>query len=221
MSGPVRAIQFDVDGTLIDSNDLHAEAWAVTFRQFGFDVPVRKIRGQIGKGGDNLIPALLPPLPEARQKEIAAYRDATYQRDFMGRAKAFPEVCALFARVRDDRRDIVLATSAKDVELEHGLDLIGCRELVTGHTTADDVANSKPDPDIFAAALKVAGVAADEAIAVGDSPFDMEAAGKIGLRALGLRCGGFDDAALREAGAIALFDDPADLLARYGESPLG
>ena len=205
MSGPVRAILFDVDGTLIDSNDLHAEAWAVTFRQFGFDVPVRKIRGQIGKGGDNLIPALLPPLPEARQKEIAAYRDATYQRDFMGRAKAFPEVCALFARVRDDRRDIVLATSAKDVELEHGLDLIGCRELVTGHTTADDVANSKPDPDIFAAALKVAGVAA----------------GKIGLRALGLRCGGFDDAALREAGAIALFDDPADLLARYGESPLG
>ena len=211
---------FDVDGTLVDSNDLHAEAWAEAFRDFGFDVAVDRIRGQIGKGGDNLIPALLPPLPEARRKEIETFRGTLFARDYLDRVQPFPGVRALFERIRSDGLTIVLASSAPTVELDHHLDRLDCRDLVAGTTSADDVASSKPDPDIFAAALRIAGSDAAGAIVVGDTPYDVVAAKKIDLRTIGLRCGGFDDGALLEAGAVALFDDSRDLLARYDESPL-
>ena len=222
MSAPaIRAVLFDVDGTLVDSNDLHAESWREAFRHFGIDIALDRIRGQIGKGGDNLIPALLPDLGDERADEIDTYRGDLFKRDYLARTKPFPQVCALFTRIREDDLGIVLASSASGEELDHHLDAFGCRELVTGTTSKDDVEHSKPDPDIFGAALKAAKVEPGEAIVIGDSPYDIQAAAKLGIRAIGFRCGGFDDAALREAGAIALFDGPADLLARYAESPLG
>jgi membrane protein len=213
-------VLFDVDGTLVDSNDLHAAAWDEAFRHFGFDLGVDRIRGQIGKGGDNLIPALLPSLSDARRKELESFRSTLFQRDYLDRVEPFPEVCALFERIRKAGLKIVLASSAPAKELDHHLDRLGCPDLVSGTTSADDVASSKPDPDIFAAALKTAKCEPEEAIVVGDTPYDVTAAQKAGLRTIALRCGGFDEAALREAGAVALFDDPADLLARYDQSPL-
>jgi membrane protein len=217
---PLKAVLFDVDGTLVDSNDLHAAAWDEAFRHFGFDLGVDRIRGQIGKGGDNLIPALLPDLSDRQRKEMESFRGTLFQRDYLHRVVPFPQVCALFDRIRSHGLKIVLASSAPEKELEHHLESFGCRELVSGTTSADDVKNSKPDPDIFAVALRTAGVEAAEAIVVGDTPFDVTAAKKAGLRTIAVRCGGFDEDALREAGAVAMFHDPADLLARYGQSPL-
>ncbi|MDB5682928.1 MAG: family hydrolase [Sphingomonas bacterium] len=216
----IDAVLFDVDGTLIDSNDLHAAAWAQAFRDFGFTIPVAMVRGQIGKGGDNLVPALLPELSEARSKELRTYRSDLFKRDYIDRITVFPGVCELFTRIRADDRAIVLATSASGDELDFYLDLLGCRELLSGTTSADDVAHSKPDPDIFTAAARTAGVAPAQAIVIGDTPYDAVAAAKAGVRAIGFRSGGFDEEALREAGVIALFDGPADLLARYDRSPL-
>jgi HAD superfamily hydrolase (TIGR01509 family) len=217
----ITAILFDVDGTLIDSNDLHASAWRETFLHFGVDLPLDRIRTQIGKGGDNLIPALLPPdLVEAKQEEIESHRGDLFKRDYLPRVVPFPGVRELFERIVADGRKIVLASSAKDDELRFHLNVIGASDLVFASTSKDDVAHSKPDPDIFAAALVKAGAAADQAIVVGDTPYDMEAAAKLGVRTIGFRSGGFPDASLREAGAAELYDGVQDLLGRYEHSLL-
>jgi HAD superfamily hydrolase (TIGR01509 family) len=218
----IRAILFDIDGTLVDSNDLHAAAWREAFLHFGVDVPLERVRSQIGKGGDNLIPALLPPeLVERRQEEIEDYRSELFQREYLPRAVPFPGVRELLQRLYRDDKKVVLASSAKGAELKFHLELIGARDLVTGTTSKDDVAHSKPCPDIFEAAIaKVAPIDAGEAAVVGDSPWDMKAAGKLGLTCIGLRCGGFDEHLLREAGAAEIYEDPADLLRNYERSLL-
>ena len=214
-----RAALFDVDGTLVDSNDLHAAAWAEAFRHFGHDIPVERIRFQVGKGGDNLIPALLPDLGEEERDEIEDYRSDLYKRDYLPRVKPFPCVRPLFERLHADGVSIVLASSSGRDEVDHNLDLIGCRDLVSAATSRDDVGRSKPCPDIFEAALAKAGVPADRALVVGDTPWDVKAAARTGLAAIGFRCGGFEDRDLEAAGAVALYDGPADLLHRYSGSP--
>jgi HAD superfamily hydrolase (TIGR01509 family) len=217
-----KAVLFDVDGTLIDSNDLHAAAWQETFRHFGVDLPFEKIRSQIGKGGDNLIPSLLPPeLVEARQEEIEAYRSELFQRDYLPRAVPFPGVRALFERLAEDGVKIVLASSAKAKEVDYHVGIIGGEDLIHATTSADDVENSKPDPDIFQAAWKkVSPLSAEEVVVVGDTPWDVKAACKAGLKTIAVRSGGFSDAELLEAGAAALYDGPEDLLRNYEGSLL-
>lgn len=216
-----KAIIFDVDGTLVDSNDQHAASWVDTFRQFGFDIPFRDVRAHIGKGGDNLVPSLLPPgAAEAGEEPMSDVRALIFKRDYRDQVTPFPAVCDLFRRAREDGWVVALASSGTADEINYYQDLIGCRDLVSVVTTTDDAERSKPDPDIFAAALKKAGVSAAHAVVVGDSPFDMEAAGKLGIRTIALRCGGFADDDLQQAGALALFQDPADLLQRYDASAL-
>ena len=213
------AILFDVDGTLVDTNDLHAGAWQQAFRRFGVELPFEKVRAQIGKGGDNLIPALLPPdLVEARQKEIEDFRSELFRHDYLPRAAPFPGVRSLFERLYADGLKVVLATSAGEAELDFHVGVIGCADLIFAATSRDDVERSKPCPDIFEAALaKVAPLGADQALVVGDSPWDIKAAVKVGVRAIGVRCGGFPDEDLKEAGAAAILDGPEDLLACYPE----
>lgn len=217
-----RAVLFDVDGTLIDSNDLHAAAWREAFLHFGVDLPLEEIRQQIGKGGDNLIPTLLPKqLVEERQQEIDDFRSDLFKRDYLPRVVPFPGVRELFERLYEDGTKIVLASSAKGAEVDYHLGLIGAQDLVTATTSADDVEHSKPCPDIFAAALeKVAPVGAAEAVVVGDSPFDMQAAKKLGIRTIGVRSGGFGDQVLLEAGADELHNNPQELLSRFESSLL-
>lgn len=216
----IGAILFDVDGTLIDSNDLHAAAWREAFLHFGVDIPHDVVRGQIGKGGDNLIPALLPPeLVETRQEEIERFRSELFQRDYLPRVVPFPGVRELFERIAADAKKIVLATSAKADELHFHMGVIGASDFVTASTSADDVESSKPDPDIFSSArAKVAPLGPDEVIVVGDTPYDVEAACKAGIRTIGFRSGGFPDEVLLAAGAVELWDGPADLLANYERS---
>lgn len=215
-----KAVLFDVDGTLVDTNDLHAQAWVEAFRHFGVDIPFDEVRAQVGKGGDNLIPTLLPSLDDKRREELEDYRSGLFKRDFLARAVPFPGVRALMERIRGDGMSIVLASSSHAEEVRFHLSLIGAEDLVSETTSKDDVDHSKPCPDIFAAALDKAGVGADQALVVGDTPWDVKAASKLGLRTIALRCGGFSDEELREAGAAELYDGPADLLRRYDRSLL-
>ena len=205
-----RAAIFDIDGTLIDSNDLHAEAWGEVFRHFGVDLPHDRIRGQIGKGGDNLLPALLPPeLVEQHGKEMESQRKALFKRDYLPKVRAFPGVKSLFEALKSSGAKIVLATSAAEEELESHKRTLGIADLIDGATSADDVEHSKPCPDIFRAALaQLSGVAAHEAVVVGDTPYDMEAALKAEIAPVGVLCGGFDPGLLRGSGAQALFAGP-------------
>ena len=218
----IGAILFDVDGTLIDSNDLHASAWREAFGHFGFDIPFEDIRGQIGKGGDNLIPTLLPDVPEERRDEMESFRGELFKRDYLPRVVPFAGVRALFERLKSDGRKIVLASSATGPEIAFHVGVIGGEDLVDATTSADDVEHSKPCPDIFAAALdKVRPLGREETAVVGDSPFDVIAAKKLGLRVIAVRSGGFPDELLREAGADEIYDGPEDLLRNYDASLLG
>jgi HAD superfamily hydrolase (TIGR01549 family) len=217
-----KAIIFDVDGTLVDTVDLHAASWAETLRHFGRDVTHEEVRRQIGKGGDQLMPVFLPPeVVERRGEEIESFRKDLYMREYIGKARPFPGVPELFRRIRAAGQRVVLASSAKGEELEHYKRLAGIAELLDGATSADDAERSKPFPDIFLAALdRLSPIGAAEAVVVGDTPYDAEAAMKAGIRPVGVLCGGFPEAELRAAGCLAIYRDPAELLARYDRSPL-
>jgi HAD superfamily hydrolase (TIGR01509 family) len=216
------AVIFDVDGTLIDSVDLHAAAWVETFRHFGLVVSHGAVRSQIGKGGDQLMPVFVPrDLLERRGGEIEAFRADLFKRDYLSQARAFPGVRALFERIRTAGQTVVLASSGKADEVERYQEIAGIADLVQAVTTSDDAERSKPHPDIFEAALAALGdVQTNEVIVVGDTPYDAEAAGKAGLKTVGLLSGGFPKADLRAAGCVSIYRDPADLLANYDSSPL-
>ena len=141
------------------------------FRNFGLDKPMEEIRWQVGKGGDNLVPALFPQLVEAQVEEIDEFRGELFKRDYLPRAVPFPGVRALFERLVEGGAKIVLASSAGKEEVDYHLGILGCEDLVTASTSNDEVANSKPCPDIFEAALgKVAPLGADDVAVVGDNP---------------------------------------------------
>ncbi|MEY2489012.1 MAG: hypothetical protein QOC70_954 [Verrucomicrobiota bacterium] len=218
----IRAAIFDLDGTLVDSNDLHVQAWQETFRHFGKEIPLEKLREQIGKGGDQYLPVFLSE-KELREigKQMDEFRGKIFKRKYLPRVRPFPRVRELFERVRSDGKKIALASSGKADEVEYYQKLIGIEGLVDCQTTADDVAHSKPKPDVFIAALRLLGhLSPEQAVAIGDTPYDIEAAKKIDLPTIALLCGGFPEDDLRDAGAIAIFREPADLLDRYYQSPL-
>ena len=218
----IKAVIFDIDGTLVDSVDLHALAWQKAFAHFGREIPYEQVRHQIGKGGDQLMPVFLSQDEMSRFGDrLEEYRSELFRRDYLPEVQAFPRVRALFERTKAEAQDIVLASSAKRDELAAYERIADIEDLVDAVVSADDVEQSKPHPDIFDAALKRLGkVDPDNIIVIGDTPYDAEAARKAGLRTIGLLCGGFPEAELRAAGCIAIYADPADLLAHYNESPL-
>lgn len=209
----VKVVLFDIDGTLIDSNDLHVSAWDEAFRSMGFEIDRKAIHDQIGKGADNLVPTLVPQADEAMEKMLGQAHGDVFKSKFLATAQPFPQARSLLTRVHEAGQKVVWASSASKAELDHYLDLLDARELVSAATSIDDVGSSKPAPDIFETALKkVAPLTADEAIVVGDTPYDIEAARKCGITTIALRSGGFSDEELRGAGAITLYDDVAALL---------
>jgi HAD superfamily hydrolase (TIGR01509 family) len=217
----VAAAIFDIDGTLVDSVDCHAAAWQAAMRAHGREVRYAEVRAQIGKGGDQLLPVFFSPHELARLgPEIEAQRAALYKRDYMPKVRAFPRTRELFERIRADGVRIALASSSPGDELGHYKRLARIEDLVDVEVSKDDVAHSKPSPDVFAAALGKLGLGAEACVAIGDTPYDAQAAGKLGLKTIGVLCGGFPQGWLREAGCAAIFRDPADLLARYQSSPL-
>ena len=218
----VKAVIFDVDGTLVDSVDLHAQAWQDAFRDFGHDVEFAKIRSQIGKGGDQLMPVFLSQADIAENGEaLETHRGGILKERYLAKIVAFPKVRPLFERLIADGRRVALASSAKGPELERYKTVAEIMDLVDAETSSDDAERSKPHPDIFEAAIKqLSGMGKQDMIVVGDTPYDAEAAAKAGLRTIGLLCGGFPEADLRGAGCIAIYRDPEDLLAQYDRSPL-
>ena len=217
-----KAVIFDVDGTLIDSVDLHAKAWQDAFGDYGHEIAFDELRSQIGKGGDQLMPVFLSEEEvDAKGEDLEHHRGQILKDRYLPKVKPFPMVRELLQRIQADGVQIALASSAKADELQVYKKAARIADLLQAETSSDDAEESKPNPDIFEAALKhLGGLAPEQAIVVGDTPYDAEAAGKAGLRTIGLLCGGWSAEDLKRAGCIATYKDPADLLAQYDTSPL-
>ena len=216
------AVIFDLDGTLVDSNDLHVEAWDRAFRHFGLQFPIPALRDQIGKGSDQYLPAFLSQEQLISMgEEIDKYRSLLFRTEFLPRAKPFPKVRDLLQRIKRDGKRIAFATSSKKDDVKTYSEIAHISDLVDCEATADDADSSKPSPDVFKATLNLLQVPAQAALAVGDTRFDAEAATRIGLPMIGLLCGrAADEQTLRKHGAIAVYKDPADLLEHYHSFPL-
>ena len=220
----ITAVIFDIDGTLVDSVDLHAEAWVATFEKYGKKIAFKDVRRQIGKGSDQLLPVFFSTreLNEFGE-EMEKYRGDLFKRDYLPRVKGFPNTRELFERIKQDGNHIALASSAKKDELTIYKKLARIEDLLEGETSTDDV-EAEAAPDIFKAALKELGIRQSNVIVVGDTPYDAQAAGKINLRTIGFLCGEWTEEALRKAGCVAIYRDPAALLSvmkvAAGESDL-
>jgi HAD superfamily hydrolase (TIGR01509 family) len=215
----VRAFIFDIDGTLVDSNELHVDSWDRAFRRFGKQFSREKLRAQIGKGSDQYLPEFLTHNEIKRfGKALDDYRSDVFRSEYLPKVRPFPKVRELFQRIRDDDKRIVLASSGKKADTEYYIDLLKIDNLIDGYVSGDDAGSSKPAPDIFAASLKkLGGISPADAVTVGDTRFDIEAAGKAGLKTIAFLCGGTSEATLCELGAVAIYRDPADFLAHYDE----
>jgi HAD superfamily hydrolase (TIGR01509 family) len=217
-----KAAIFDVDGTLVDSVDLHASAWQEALVEFGHKVTFEQARGQIGKGGDQLIPVFLSEDEQADHGEaMEEWRAKVFKAKYLPMVRPFSAVPELLRRVRNAGVTVAVASSAKKSELDIYLEIAGVKELVDMTTSSEDAEQSKPEPDIFQVALKKLGITGRDAVAIGDTPYDAEAAGKAGIPTIGMLCGGFTEVELRRAGCIAVYPGSGALLACFGASPLG
>jgi HAD superfamily hydrolase (TIGR01509 family) len=210
---------FDVDGTLVDSNDAHARAWVEAFAEAGHPVPFERVRRLIGMGGDQLLPEAAGLSAEAEPgRSIAKRRGEVFEQKFLPQLRPLPGARELVARLRHDGYRLGVASSAQPAELEPLLKLAGVEDLLRERTSAGDVEESKPEPDIVLAALRKLRLGPSAAVMIGDTPYDVEAARRAGVALIAFRSGGWSDPDLR--GALAVYDGPADLLARIESSPL-
>jgi HAD superfamily hydrolase (TIGR01509 family) len=211
----------DVDGTLVDTNYQHALAWYRAFRSLGETFPVWRIHRLIGMGGDQLVAALGGDDVEARIGDAARERWVQEADPLLAEVALLPGARELILALEERGHRVVLASSGKPHHVEHALDLLGVRDVVDGWTTSEDVEETKPAPDLLHVALEKIGEPADApAVVVGDSVYDVEAAKNAGMPAIVVRSGGFGDDELREAGAVAIYDTPADLTASLDATDL-
>lgn len=217
----LKAIIFDMDGTLIDTVDLHAESWRQALAKFGKDVTFEAVREQIGKGGDQLMPVFLSKEEIERVGEdLESYRKDLFFREFFPKAKAFPCCRELVERIRDDGKQVALATSAAGDELAKYKKLAGIDDLLDEEATSDDSEKSKPHPDIFQAVLGKLKLTASECLVIGDTPYDSEAAMKAGIATVGVLSGGFPISSLKSAGCVRIYGDIQEIFENYEDSPL-
>jgi HAD superfamily hydrolase (TIGR01509 family) len=218
----IKAVIFDVDGALTDTVDLHAACWVEALKNYGIEILFEDMRVQIGKGGDQILHGLLPPdMIEECGEEIQSFRSNLFKREYMHRAGAFRGVRELFERIRASGQRVVLASSGTAGEMGRYKEIAGIADLIADATSSDDAKRSKPFPDVFQAALgKLAPHRPNEAVVVGDTPYDAEAARDAGMKSVGVLCGGFPKEALQSAGCIAVYEGAADLLEHYEESSL-
>jgi membrane protein len=218
---PLKAVFFDIDGTLVDSNDFHVQAWEEAFRDNGHWIEQDKIRSQIGKGGDQLVPSLLPDIAETAQKVVAHRHGEIFRLRYMKQVKPFPRAFDLIEMLHARGVAVLLASSSEQTEVDHYVDLLKIGALLNGTVSKDDVANSKPAGDIFAAALaKVFPLAVSETLAVGDTPYDVEGALRSEIRTIAVRSGGFSEEVLADAGAAYIVASVKELFENFDNSPL-
>ena len=216
----VEAVLLDIDGTLLDSNDAHAQAWSDTFREAGYELGSELVRPLVGMGADKLLPQLTGlDAEQGEGKALVERRKEIFLKEYLPSVRPFPKVRDLLERMRADGLRLVVATSASDDELGGLLAALGAEWLKEEATTSSDADRSKPDPDIVHVAVEKAGVGAPRCVMIGDTPYDVEAATRAGVPMIGLRCGGWGDEELR--GAAEIYEDPADLLAKYETSLIG
>jgi phosphoglycolate phosphatase-like HAD superfamily hydrolase len=217
----LRTILLDVDGTLIDSNDAHARAWVDSLRAHGYVIPFETVRPLIGMGGDKLVPELTGLDPGSGEaKRMAKTRSELFLERELPTLRPTPGARALLEHMTALGLELVVATSARSKEVRALLEQTGVSDLIRLSSSADDAERSKPDPDIVKAALRLSGSQAAHSAMLGDTPYDVEASVRARVPVVALRCGGWwDDEAL--GGAAAIYDDPADLLGHFDESPFG
>ena len=217
----LHTVLLDIDGTLIDSNDAHARAWVDSLRAHGYVVPFEQVRPLIGMGGDKVLPVLTGLDPDSGEADrMAATRSELFLERELPTLRPTRGARALLEHMLGAGLELTVATSAKDDEVRALLEQAGVSDLIQLASSADDAERSKPDPDIVQAALRLSRSQAAHSAMLGDTPYDVEAAARARVPAIALRCGGWwDDAAFAQAAAI--YDDPADLLAQFDESPLG
>ncbi len=209
----------DVDGTLVDTNYQHAIAWYRAFRQHGVVLPIWRIHRHIGMGGDQLVESLTDAkTDEEKGDDIRSAEKALYMA-LIEEVEPLEGARELIERLKDDGRTVVLASSAKEDEVEHYLDLLDARELADAWTTSGEVERTKPYPDLVNAALERAG--GGPAVMVGDSVWDCRAAENAGVDTVAVLTGGFSDSELLEAGAVIVFRSIQDLRERLSWTPLG
>ena len=215
----IRGVILDVDGTLVDSNDAHARAWVEALAEHELVVPFEAVRRLIGMGGDKLLPRVTG-IEEDTDKgtSISKRRGEIFKARYVPALQPCPGAKELLRHLRELGYALAVASSAKKDELGPLLKICGADGLIDSKTSSDDADNSKPDPDIVEAALEKLGLPAEQTLMLGDTPYDVEAAGKAGVGVIAFRSGGWDDAGLK--GAAAVYDDAADLLRRFDASRL-
>jgi HAD superfamily hydrolase (TIGR01509 family) len=219
MTSSLKAVLFDIDGTLVDSNDAHAAAWVKAFAEHGVTVDAAQVRRCIGMGGDNLMPEVSGIEEHSKHGQaIAERRGEIFKKEFLPTLKPFKQADRLVAAVKQRGLTAVAASSAQQDELTPLLALAGADWLVDETTSSNDADASKPDPDIITAALQRAQAAPDHAIMIGDTPYDIEAARRAGVRTIAFRSGGWSDEDLK--GAVEIYDGAWDLLANIDNSAL-
>lgn len=215
----IRAVLLDVDGTLIDSNDAHARAWVDVGEETGHPIRFGEVRWLIGMGGDRVLPRLTRLDEDSEEgTRILERRGEIFRDRYLPHLKPVAGARELLERLRSDGRRLVVATSASDDDLSPLLKQAGIDRLIDAATNSDEAESSKPSPDIVEAALAQARAPARDVVMLGDTPYDVKAAQRAGVRIIALRCGGWTDAELR--GAAEIYQDPAELLDRYDESLL-
>lgn len=216
----LRGVIFDIDGTLVDSNDAHAQSWVDTFAEAGYNVPFEVVRPLIGMGADKLLPKTIGVRHDSEEgKKLVKRRSEIFGQKYLPHLRPLEGARALVLRVRSDGLKPIVATSAKEEELAGLLKAAEVADLMEEKATASDAERSKPDPDIVEAGIQESGISPNQLVMIGDTPYDIEAAAKAKVRTIAFRSGGWADEALK--GAAEVYDGPADLLAHYDSSLLG
>jgi HAD superfamily hydrolase (TIGR01509 family) len=216
---PPAAVLFDIDGTLVDSNYLHVDAWSRAFAEVGHPVPDWRIHRCIGMDSAKLLEELLGDQQDRYGDDAKERHTTHYERDGE-RMRSFDKAQDLLREIAGRGLKVVLATSAPPSEFEMLQKVLEIDDAVAEFTTAGDVSTAKPAPDVVQVALEKSGVGPEAAVMIGDTVWDVEAAGRAGVRAIGVLSGGVSEAELRGAGAVAVYDDVAALLRELDESPL-
>ncbi|WP_378148117.1 HAD family hydrolase [Cnuibacter sp. UC19_7] len=206
-----RAVLFDIDGTLIDSNYLHVESFMQAFEEVGVEMSAWRVHRAIGLDSSRLLEELLGERAQEIGDQVKEGHSRLY-RELWPRLRRFDGARELLETLHERGIRVVLATSAPEDELEELLRVLDCDDVIHATTNGDDVETAKPEPDILGVALERAGVTADEALMVGDARWDAVAAGRAGIRMVGVRSGGISEGELRDAGALEVHDDVAALL---------
>ena len=215
----IRGVILDMDGTLIDSNEAHARTWVDALQVFGYDVTLDAVRPLMGQGADKILPRLTGCTGDSDiGRKIAARRATLFEQQYLPSIQPFPRSRELVKQMHDYGLRTVIASSSRRDHLQHLLETVDIETFIDGATSAEDAGVSKPDPDVIEAALARLDLDAGEVMMIGDTPYDIEAAARIGIRTIALRCGGWKDEDL--TGAVAVYTDPDELLARFAASPL-